>query len=586
MADITGSINGTQSSNHTFGIEWEIISQSIPDNTSNVRARSFIKRNSGTGSYSGIAEPGSVTINGQVFNFTSTYDTRNSTAKQYLTGWRTVNNILHNPDGTKSITISATYNANNSPYMTTMSASASVALTPINRVSVLGSIAPFAIEDIVTLPITKYISSYTDDLTISFGSTVIASYTNVNNGDTIQFNPSQLSQLYSLTQNTQSVNGIATFNLTFQISTYNEDSTLVGSNNFTVLGLIVDANPVLNSFTYQDINSLTLALTGNNQQAIQGQSQIQVSGNYTLQKGATFQSYQITLNNQIVDSDTIIPNNTSANMLVQVRDSRGNLSDPLSVAITIYEYSIPSISDLELYKPDPTSNQIYLKVSGSYSNILTNNLVPISYVYRQINDTSWSNAYNINLPQNNGVISIDNLLLSLDNTLNWEFQITIGDMLFTLPVFDAFVFKSSPDFEIINGGVNVNGDIGYLLNGEPFSNGGGSDIYDYGSNANGDWIRYNNGWMICKSIRAASTVSATQVGSIFYGSSPALNYPQPFISPPQVANASIQNGGAFWFGMTNNGSMTATSCGFRLFAAQTFSNTTVFWGFIAIGKWK
>ena len=119
-------------------------------------------------------------------------------------------------------------------------------------------------------------------------------------------------------------------------------------------------------------------------------------------------------------------------------------------------------------------------------------------------------------------------------------------------------------------------------------------IVESGSNENGNWIKYNDGTMICTATKLFENVSVTNSwGNLYETSELSLgNFPQPFISTPvglnciMIANANTNGKG---------------SAGFVEYIAQT---TNTYWGktaivkpvssavsniglsLIAIGKWK
>lgn len=121
-----------------------------------------------------------------------------------------------------------------------------------------------------------------------------------------------------------------------------------------------------------------------------------------------------------------------------------------------------------------------------------------------------------------------------------------------------------------------------------------NNIIESGSNANGNWIKYNDGTMICTATKLFENVSVTNSwGSLYETEELTLgNFPQPFISTPEGINCIM---------ITNSNSSGKGSGGFVEYIVQT-TNTS--WGktaiakpassvaaniglsLIAIGKWK
>ena len=121
-----------------------------------------------------------------------------------------------------------------------------------------------------------------------------------------------------------------------------------------------------------------------------------------------------------------------------------------------------------------------------------------------------------------------------------------------------------------------------------------NSIIESGSNANGNWIKYNDGTMICTATKLFENVSVTNSwGNLYETEELTLgNFPQPFISTPEGINCIM---------ITNSNSSGKGSGGFVEYIVQT-TNTS--WGktaiakpassvaaniglsLIAIGKWK
>lgn len=119
-------------------------------------------------------------------------------------------------------------------------------------------------------------------------------------------------------------------------------------------------------------------------------------------------------------------------------------------------------------------------------------------------------------------------------------------------------------------------------------------IVESGSNENGNWIKYNDGTMICTAAKLFENVSADNSwGSLYETPELSLgNFPQPFISTPEGINCNM---------ITNDNTNKKGSAGFVEYIVQT-TNTS--WGktaiakpvssvgskiglsLIAIGKWK
>ena len=114
-------------------------------------------------------------------------------------------------------------------------------------------------------------------------------------------------------------------------------------------------------------------------------------------------------------------------------------------------------------------------------------------------------------------------------------------------------------------------------------------IVESGSNENGNWIKFNDGTMICtRSIEKQIPCTATW-GSLFYGfDSDAYNFAQEFITPPLLYLFAYQRlDSSFW--LSNYYNTIITTTGFRHYAIMrptSADNVAYTLNVLAIGKWK
>ena len=111
---------------------------------------------------------------------------------------------------------------------------------------------------------------------------------------------------------------------------------------------------------------------------------------------------------------------------------------------------------------------------------------------------------------------------------------------------------------------------------------------EYGSNANGEWVRWNFGWQVCwhlrplgKGISVDGTVSG--VTGLLGKSTPVMHFPAEFYSVDAVIPLSRGDGGSYygWSSLMRNDT---TSCELYLFRPGTARNFR--YGYVAVGWWK
>ena len=137
--------------------------------------------------------------------------------------------VSHNSDGNKSITVSLTTAVYNDGTGTT---SKTWTLDKINRNSQIASVPSFNVEDTLSCNFTKYVDTYTDTLTLKYGDTEIASFSNYTTGTAVSLTDAQILTAYGALGSAKSGD------FTFMLTTYNgEDS--IGTSSMTGTGTCV-----------------------------------------------------------------------------------------------------------------------------------------------------------------------------------------------------------------------------------------------------------------------------------------------------------------------------------------------------------
>ena len=384
--------------------------------------------------------------------------------------------------------------------------------------SVLGSISNFTIGNAITVPITKYSSDFSDTLVIKYGSTTIKTVSGITNGASVSFTTSELNTIYSLMSTVNS----GTFS--FGLTTYS-GSTSVGTSSKTATGSITNANPTFTSsnITYKDSNGTTTAVTGNDQQLVQGLSNLLVTlSSATGNKGASITKYEATING-VTKTLTSAGNidygviNSSKNLTISVKvtDSRGNTTSATKT-VTFLAWSLPT-AIISLKRKNNYEDETYLKVDASYSSVNSKNTVTIQYQYKKSSDTSYSALETLT----------DNVQKTLTNDKEsaWNYKIILTDKFgtttynVTLPRGKFILFVDTKKLSV---GVNcfpVNNE-SLEVNGEKIGAIDFSKIYPVGSIYmstsstdpknlfGGTWERIQDRFLLC----AGSSYSAGSTG--------------------------------------------------------------------------
>lgn len=233
-----------------------------------------------------------------------------------------------------------------------------------------------------------------------------------------------------------------TYKVRLVCSEVNRDITATGGTYSTNTA---ECSPSFSSFDVKDNNSSIVAVTGNNQVFVKGKSTLYVmipsANKMTTQKSATPSSYSLscdTLNksanystNDVNVSMGSISNSGTLRVNVRAYDSRSN-SALAYKDITVYDYTKPTIN-LSAKRLNDFENQTTLSISGTYTRLTINNtdkntIINVKYRYREVGGT-WSGWTNVNTTVISGKFTCSDVILSLDNTKSFEFEIQATDKL-------------------------------------------------------------------------------------------------------------------------------------------------------------
>lgn len=233
-----------------------------------------------------------------------------------------------------------------------------------------------------------------------------------------------------------------TYKVRLVCSEVNRDITATGGTYSTNTA---ECSPSFSSFDVKDNNSSIVAVTGNNQVFVKGKSTLYVmipsANKMTTQKSATPSSYSLscdTLNksanystNDVNVSMGSISNSGTLRVNVRAYDSRSN-SALAYKDITVYDYTKPTIN-LSAKRLNDFENQTTLSISGTYTRLTINNtdkntIINVKYRYREVGGT-WSGWTNVNTMVISGKFTCSDVILSLDNTKSFEFEIQATDKL-------------------------------------------------------------------------------------------------------------------------------------------------------------
>ena len=267
----------------------------------------------------------------------------------------------------------------------TKATSTTYSLTVSGAASALGSIGSFDVDNGVTVAITKYDSTFTDTLVVSYGSTTIKTISGITNGTKVSF-ANELTTIYNLMKTVKS--GTFTFTITTK-----SGGTTIGSNTQTATGNITNANPTFDStqVDYADTNPSVYNITGNPKHIVQNQSLLGVTiGAAVANKGASMSKYIITVHgitttataSGTVDLGTI-NSSQDVTLTVTAEDSRGNTTT-VEKTVTMLAWADP-VFTATVERLNNYEDVTYVTVEASISSVNSKNEMTITYIVKPSN---------------------------------------------------------------------------------------------------------------------------------------------------------------------------------------------------------
>lgn len=377
----------------TLRFSWTAGTQNVENNYTPVNwSLKLISSNSTARISSTAAKSYSVTVDGKTWSGTNTIGLSGNATKTLASGSK---NIYHSSDGTKTFSysfsqeIAITYSGT---YVGTKTGSGNGTLNTIPRGSVLGTISAFTLGNAITIPITKYSTSFYDVLTISLAGTVIKTVNGITNNASVSFTTAELTTIYSKLPSVTS--GSFTFKLTTKTSSSGSN---VGTSTKTATGTISSTiKPTISSV------SLVEATTGLATQFgayIQSKSTITGTINATAGSGSTIDSYKIVINGATYTSRTfttgILKTSGSNSYSVTVTDKRGRTTST-SGTFSVIAYASPTITNFKVVRSDSSGNEnnegTYAKINltASITSLSNKNTKTFKLEYKKRSATTWT----------------------------------------------------------------------------------------------------------------------------------------------------------------------------------------------------
>lgn len=257
------------------------------------------------------------------------------------------------------------------------SVNGTLVLPKINRVSTWGFTTNQMsnIEDTLVLKINKYISSYTNKVTISNlqNDEIIRTIDNVIDGYELKFTDKELEQIYTLDSNETKQN----LRFYLNLYSYDVDGNLVGdAQRIYINAYILDSNPTF-TYTIVETEQRVIDLFENDtaEYIVKSVSKPKVTVDATALKGATIKTISIVNSTQANANENpyVFENVQTGTFTIVVTDSRG-LTKTEVVTRHLINYTPVYINTYSFERENQTSANIILNAditcySGSFNSM-------------------------------------------------------------------------------------------------------------------------------------------------------------------------------------------------------------------------
>ena len=273
--------------------------------------------------------------------------------------------VGHNNDGSKTVSVSASYSSAASAYYlpSSGSTSGSLTLTKIPRASKIDTFTGSTVDGSFKVTYTKSVSTYTDKLRISIPNVKALMTIDYTSGKSFNLDSTSLEYIYSNYTATQTVQ------LGAVMETYN-GSTKIGESSEYKIDVSINAPPSISSVALTETSGIS-GIGSTDIVAILGKKSVKVTA--SAQHHASITMIQVTngsVTKTVTDASTAtvgFDNMSSATFTVTVTDSRG-FTVSKTVTGTYYDYFKPTIQSLAVARPTDTASTATISGKGTYWN--------------------------------------------------------------------------------------------------------------------------------------------------------------------------------------------------------------------------
>lgn len=390
---LSGTITGTYRG-YTLRADWSA-TQNISGNYSDITIRHVLVIGSAY-SLNISSRSNTCTVDGAAQNYTSPAINQKGGS---VTLGTTTHRVNHNPDGSKTCTISDAFNINatlDGRKVPSITASGNITLDSIPRQATITSATDFTDTGTPSLTYSNA-GGFTADAYLEFAP--VGSGTQIMRRSAITGKSGTYT--FALTDAERETLRAACTGVPMPVR-YALRTIIGGQEHYSTLDRTMsmsDAAPILGEVSYEDANTSTVAVTGDDQVIVQRQSDLQVTfAAASGQKGATISQYSATIAGITETATTAgtldfgaIDVSTSQPLTFTVTDSRG-ISSSTTLNVKVESWWAPS-STIDLHRVNNFEPQTKVTATAWYASLDGKNAVTITAKYRKSGSSdAWSSV--------------------------------------------------------------------------------------------------------------------------------------------------------------------------------------------------
>lgn len=440
---LSGSFSGSiLSGNYRLRVDWTA-TQSVSGNTSKITATMYLVQASSWGLGIASRSDNKITINGKAYTWTSPAIS-NGGGRTTKLATVTSDNIAHNADGSKSVSISVVFELNatiSGTYRDTITASATVTLDTIPRATQPTLSASSAnMGAVVTVSMPRASGSFTHDLSYKVDG---GSYVSIATGRSTSYS-------WTVPDVASSIPKATSVKLTLRCITKNGSTTIGTKYAYITAKVPTSVVPPAPTLAIQEGTEGLAAKFG---AYIQNKSKLVVSVAATGIKGSTITAYQTTVLGKTYTGASfttgLLTNAGTVTLSTKVKDSRGRWSAAKTTTVTVLAYSPPKVQALRVYRVDASGaadeEGRYIRVDYKYTVAALNNKNTVQAVieYKRTTEDEWTTLLT------NTALSVDTSVKPTSPTFPADYQFDIR--LTVTDWFDSFATYTAtlPTAEVI-----------------------------------------------------------------------------------------------------------------------------------------